>query len=113
MMGLSTAARTGLVALSKSISREVARDNVTLNNLPPERIDTDRQRFMAERQMKQEGISYQQARDRIVATIAARRFGRPEEFGAACAFLCSEQAGFISGHNLQLDGGSYAGLSKQ
>ena len=65
---------------------------------------------MAERIMKLENISLEEARTRIAATIAAKRFGRPEEFGDACAFLCSAQAGFISGQNLQLDGGSYAGL---
>jgi len=109
-MGLSTAARAGLTALSKSLVPEVAKDNVTINNLLPERIDTGRQRFMAERMMKMENIGYEEARARIVETIAAKRFGRPEEFGDACAFLCSAQAGFISGQNLQLDGGSYRGL---
>lgn len=59
---------------------------------------------------QREGISIAEARKRIAATIAAKRFGRPEEFGDACAYLCSAQAGFISGQNLQLDGGSYAGL---
>jgi len=109
-MGLSTAARTGLTALCKSLVPEVARDNVTINNLLPERIDTGRQRFMAERMMKMEKITYEEARARIMDTIAAKRFGRPEEFGDACAFLCSAQAGFISGQNLQVDGGSYRGL---
>jgi 3-oxoacyl-[acyl-carrier protein] reductase len=109
-MGLSTAARTGLTALCKSLVPEVARDNVTINNLLPERIDTGRQRFLAERMVKLEQISYEEARARIVDTIAAKRFGTPEEFGDACAFLCSNQAGFISGQNLQLDGGSYKGL---
>jgi 3-oxoacyl-[acyl-carrier protein] reductase len=109
-MGLSTAARAGLTALCKSVSLEVAVDNVTINNLLPERIDTDRQRFMAERMMRTDNISYKEARARIAGTIAAKRFGRPEEFGDACAFLCSAQAGFISGQNLQIDGGSYAGL---
>jgi 3-oxoacyl-[acyl-carrier protein] reductase len=109
-MGLSTAARTGLTALCKSLVPEVAKDNVTINNLLPERIDTGRQRFLAERMMKMEKITYEEARARIVDTIAAKRFGKPEEFGDACAFLCSEQAGFISGQNLQLDGGSYKGL---
>jgi 3-oxoacyl-[acyl-carrier protein] reductase len=65
---------------------------------------------MAERIMKIDGITFDQARDKIVASVAARRFGKPEEFGDACAFLCSAQAGFISGQNLQLDGGSYSGL---
>jgi 3-oxoacyl-[acyl-carrier protein] reductase len=60
--------------------------------------------------MKLEKITYEEARARIVQTIAAKRFGKPEEFGDACAFLCSEQASFISGQNLQLDGGSYRGL---
>ena len=109
-MGLSTAARTGLTALSKSLVPEVAQDNVTINNLLPERIDTGRQRFMAERMMKAQKISLDEARARIIDTVAAKRFGKPAEFGDACAFLCSEQAGFISGQNLQLDGGSYRGL---
>ncbi len=109
-MGLSTAARTGLTALCKSISHEVAADNVTINNLLPERIDTGRQRFMAERMMNQQGITLDEARKQIADTISAKRFGLPGEFADACAFLCSAQAGFISGQNLQLDGGSYHGL---
>ena len=60
--------------------------------------------------MRMENITFEEARARITDTIAAKRFGRPEEFGDACAFLCSAQAGFISGQNLQLDGGSYRGL---
>ena len=109
-MALSTGARAGLTAFSKSLSLEVARDNVTINCLLPERIDTDRQRFMAERIMREHGITMDEARARIVDTIAAGRFGTPKEFGDACAYLCSVQAGFISGQNLQLDGGSYHGL---
>jgi 3-oxoacyl-[acyl-carrier protein] reductase len=110
MLGLSTSARTGLTALCKSLSVEVAVDNVTINSLLPERIDTDRQKFMAELIMKNEKVTYEEARARIVSTIAAGRMGRPEEFGDACAYLCSAQAGFISGQNLQVDGGSYHGL---
>jgi 3-oxoacyl-[acyl-carrier protein] reductase len=110
LMGLSTSARAGLTAIAKAISRDVAADNVTINNLLPERIDTPRQVFMAERMVREEGISFEEARQRIADTIAAKRFGRPEEFSAACAFLCSVNAGFISGQNLQLDGGSYEGL---
>jgi 3-oxoacyl-[acyl-carrier protein] reductase len=109
-MGLSAAARAGLTAFCKALSLEVAADNATINNLLPERIDTDRQRFMAERLMNIHGITYDDARVRIVATVAAKRFGRQEEVGDACAYLCSVQAGFISGQNLQIDGGSYAGL---
>lgn len=109
-MALSTAARAGLTAFCKSLSLDVAADNVVINNLLPERFDTDRQKQMAERTMKQKGITLEQAREEIVATLAAKRFGDPAEFGAACAFLCSDKAGFISGQNLQLDGGSYPGL---
>lgn len=109
-MGLSTSARAGLTAISKAISTEVAVDNVTINNLLPERIDTPRQEFMARRIMEEQGVDREEARRQIADTIAAKRFGRPEEFAAACAFLCSANAGFISGQNLQLDGGSYEGL---
>ena len=109
-MALSTTARTGLTAFSKAMSFEAAVDNVTINNLLPERIDTPRQKFLAERMVKLHNIDYAEARRRIVETVAAKRFGTPSEFADACAFLCSEQAGFISGQNLQLDGGSYPGL---
>ncbi|PLR34726.1 3-oxoacyl-ACP reductase [Chimaeribacter californicus] len=110
MMGLSTSARTALTAICKAISQDVAKDNVTINNLLPERIDTPRQEFMLQRLIAKEGISREEARLRNVQSIAARRYGTPQEFGAACAFLCSQQASFISGQNLQLDGGSYTGL---
>ena len=73
-------------------------------------VDTDRQRFFSQRLADQEGIPVEVARERIAQTVAALRMGTPEEFGDACAFLCSVQAGFISGQNLQLDGGSYMGL---
>ena len=109
-MALSTTARTGLTAFCKAMSFDAAADNVTLNNLLPERIDTPRQQQMAERMRQREGIGLDEARRRIAMSVAARRMGRPEEFGDACAFLCAAQAGFISGQNLQLDGGSYPGL---
>jgi 3-oxoacyl-[acyl-carrier protein] reductase len=109
-MGLSTGARTGLTSVCKALSRDVARANVTINNLLPERIDTARQRGMAEMHAKLGGISLEEAYEAMKGSIAARRLGRPEELGDACAFLCSAQAGFISGQNLQVDGGSYAGL---
>ena len=86
-MGLSTSARTGLTAFSKAVGIDAVIDNVTINNLLPA-----------------------EARRRIVETVAAKRFGTPEEFADACAFLCAAQSGFISGQNLQLDGGSYSGL---
>ncbi len=110
LMSLSTSARAGLTAFSKGISKDVAKYNVTINNLLPERFDTDRQVFMTEMLMENQNISREEARSQIASSIAANRFGKPEEFGATCAFLCSEQASFISGQNIQLDGGSYEGL---
>jgi len=109
-MGLSTAARSALTAVCKGLSRDVAPDNVTINNLLPERIDTDRQVQMANVVAKLRDISYEQARAEQVESIAAKRLGTPEEFAHACAFLCSAHSGYVSGQNLQLDGGSYEGL---
>jgi 3-oxoacyl-[acyl-carrier protein] reductase len=108
--GLSTTARAGLTAFSKSLSLEVAKDGVTINNLLPERIATPRQTQLAERQARLRGITVAEATAEFAQSIAAKRMGTPEEFGAACAFLCSIQAAFICGQNLQLDGGSYPGL---
>ena len=110
LMGLSTAARSALTAACKGLSREVARDNVTINNLLPERIDTDRQRFMAGLQAAGRGITVEQAYEEIAASLPANRLGTPDEVAAACVYLCSAQAGFVSGQNLQIDGGSYTGL---
>ena len=109
-MGLSTAARAGLTALSKALSRDAIADNVTINNLLPERFDTPRQEFMAQRLMKEQNISRDGARRQITDTLPVKRFGDPSEFGAACAYLCSSKSGFMTGQNLQLDGGSYWGL---
>jgi len=110
-MGLSCGARTGLTALCKALSREVAHANVTINNLLPERIDTDRQRLMAQLTAALHNRSVEESYEEMRNSIAAKRLGRPEEVGDACAFLCSAQAGYISGQNLQLDGGSYPGLT--
>jgi 3-oxoacyl-[acyl-carrier protein] reductase len=109
-MTLSAAPRAGLTAAMKAISLDVARYNVTINNMLPERIDTDRQHYMAQQTAKRDNITYDEARRRQVASIAAGRLGEPREFGAMCAFLCSNLAGFMSGQNLHLDGGSYPAL---
>ena len=108
--GLSTAARTALTALSKAISIDVVADNVTINNVLPERIDSPRQQALTEREAKMNNISFDAARAKLTDTIAAKRFGRPEEFADMVAYLCSEQASFICGQNIQLDGGSYRGV---
>jgi 3-oxoacyl-[acyl-carrier protein] reductase len=83
---------------------------VTINNLLPERIDSPRQIYMAELKSKNENISYEEARTRIADNLATKRMGLTKEFGAACAFLCSSKSGYISGQNLQLDGGTYPGV---
>ena len=110
VMGLSTAARSGLTAMCKGLSVDLAPFNITINNMLPERFDTDRQKKMAELAMAFKKITMEEARAEIEASIAAKRMGDPSEFGDACAFLCSAQAGFITGQNLQLDGGTYPGL---
>lgn len=109
-MGLSTASRAGLTAFAKALSREVAKDNVTVNNLLPERIETDRLRTMIERVARHREVTETEARAEMLAPVPAGRFGRPEELADACAFLCSAQAGYITGQNLQIDGGGYEGL---
>jgi 3-oxoacyl-[acyl-carrier protein] reductase len=109
-MGLSAGARAALVAAVKGLSRDVAHANVTINNLCPERFDTARQRQMAELACAVKGIGVDEAYEEIRGTIAARRLGDPAELGDACAFLCSAQAGYLSGQSISLDGGSYPGL---
>ena len=85
-------------------------DNVTINNLLPEMFDTGRQRDNAELITQLAGITFEEARERLVSRITAGRFGQPKEFGDTCAFICSEQASYMCGQNIQLDGGSYNGL---
>jgi 3-oxoacyl-[acyl-carrier protein] reductase len=109
-MGLSAGARAGLTSACKALSQQVAWANVTINNLLPERIDTDRQAQMALLSATLNGISVEEAYEQIRTRIPAGRLGRPAEVGDACAFLCSTRAGFITGQNLQLDGGAYPGL---
>lgn len=107
---MSAGARAGLTASLKALSLEVACHNVTINNMLPERIDSPRQIEMAHAAMARTGMSFEEAREAQVQSIAAGRLGRLEEFGAMFAFLCSEHAGYISGSNMHLDGGSYPGL---
>ncbi|MFP3848012.1 SDR family oxidoreductase [Pseudomonas sp. W5-36] len=109
-MTLSAGARAGLTAAMKGLSIELARYNVTINNMLPERFDTARQEQMARVAMSRDNIDYDEARRRQVESISARRLGEPREFGAMCAFLCSNLAGYVSGQNIHLDGGSYPAL---
>ena len=105
-LGLSNAARTGLTGYVAGTSRQVAGSGVTINNLLPGIHATDRADALDGNVVKAEGITLEVARARRAATVPAGRYGRREEFGATCAFLCSQHAGFIVGQNLLLDGGA-------
>ncbi|OLE19929.1 MAG: 3-oxoacyl-ACP reductase [Betaproteobacteria bacterium 13_1_20CM_3_63_8] len=108
-LGLSNGARTGLTGFVAGLSRKTVRHNVTINNLLPGPFDTDRLRANFEFNAKAQGKTYEELRRLRAEANPAGRFGTIEEFGDACAYLCSAQAGFITGQNLLLDGGSYPG----
>lgn len=105
-LGLSNAARTGLTGFVAGTARQVAPHGVAINNLLPGIHDTDRALALDGGVMAAEGITMAEARARRAATIPARRYGTAAEFGAACAFLCSDHAGFIIGQNILVDGGA-------
>ena len=106
VLGLSNSARTGLTGYVAGTSRQVAGSGVTINNLLPGIHATDRANALDGNVVKAQGITLDEARARRAATIPAGRYGTREEFGAACAFLCSRHAGFIVGQNILLDGGA-------
>ncbi len=99
-LDLSSGARAGLTGFVAGVARSVAHANVTINNLLPGLFDTDRIRALMD-------ADTQAARAKA---IPARRIGEPAEFGAACAFLCSTQAGYITGQSLLIDGGAFPGI---
>ncbi len=109
-MVTSVGARAGVTAVLKSLSFAAAADGVTINQLLPERFATQRQIDNANRSVERDGVTFEEAWAAQAATIAAKRHGDPKEFGAMCAFICSAHAGFVSGMNIHLDGGSYRGL---
>lgn len=108
-LDLSSGARAGLTAFMAGVARSVAASNVTINFLLPGTFDTERLASNMAANAKNKGISLEQARAERMATVPAKRFGSPDEFGAACAFLCSAQAGYITGQNLLIDGGAFPG----
>jgi len=108
-LGLSNGARTGLTGFIAGLSRTTPRHNVTINNLLPGPFDTDRLRSNFEFNAKKLGKTAEELRKARADANPAGRFGTIEEFGDACAFLCSAQAGYITGQNLLMDGGSYPG----
>ncbi|CAK7031065.1 3-oxoacyl-[acyl-carrier-protein] reductase FabG [Saezia sanguinis] len=109
ILGLSNGARSGLTGFVAGIARKTVRCNVTINNLLPGSFDTDRiaSNFAATARLS--GKSVAEVRAEKEGVIPAGRFGQPPEFGAACAYLCSAQAGYVTGQNLLIDGGAYPG----
>jgi 3-oxoacyl-[acyl-carrier protein] reductase len=109
-LDLSSGARLGLTGFLAGVARQVAHANVTINALLPGAFDTARiQALTAERAAKT-GATPEEIRGQRLQSIPAKRLGDPEEFGAACAFLCSIHAGYITGQNILLDGGAFPGV---
>jgi 3-oxoacyl-[acyl-carrier protein] reductase len=106
---LSNGARAGLTGAVSALARRAAPYNVTINNLLPGPFDTDRIRGNWAKAAEVSGRTLEEIGRESVKSIPARRLGTAEEFGAACAFLCSAHAGFITAQNLLLDGGAYPG----
>ena len=109
ILGLSNGARAGLTGFVAGIARKTVAHNVTINNLLPGPFDTDRLRSNFAVIAKNRGISVEEARQERMRQNPSGRLGDPSEFGDACAYLCSAQAGFITGQNFLIDGGSYPG----
>lgn len=108
-LGLSNGARSGLTGFVAGLARETVAHNVTLNNLLPGPFDTTHLENILKEMAEVKKISVYEAAQILRQQNPAQRFGTPAEFGAACAFLCSVHAGYITGQNLLLDGGAYPG----
>jgi 3-oxoacyl-[acyl-carrier protein] reductase len=104
---LSNAARAGLTGMVAGLSRQVAKDNVIINNLLPGPFATDRQMNPLKARAAQSGEPYDEVVKKQTEQVPARRFGTPEEFGNTCAYLCSVHASFIVGQNILMDGGGF------
>jgi 3-oxoacyl-[acyl-carrier protein] reductase len=110
ILGLSNGARSGLTGFVAGVARSaIAAQGVTINNLLPGAFETDRLKATMAGSAKKAGQDVQAVMDTRRKTIPARRFGNAEEFGAICAFLCSQQAGYMTGQNVLADGGAYPG----
>jgi 3-oxoacyl-[acyl-carrier protein] reductase len=108
-LGLSNGARSGLTGFIAGLAREVAPHGVTINNLLPGMFATDRLRTTVGAQAERTGRTVDDVIAERAAQVPVRRAGDPAEFGALCAFVCSVQAGYITGQNLLIDGGAYPG----
>lgn len=109
ILGLSNGARSGLTGFVAGIARKTIINNVTINSILPGPFDTDRLRNSLKFVAEKTGKSIEEVRDARAAENPSGRFGTPSEFGAACAYLCSSYAGYITGQNLLIDGGGYPG----
>jgi len=108
-LGMSNGARTGLTGFVAGIARQTVAHNVTINGLLPGPFDTDRLRGNLKFHAQKLGKTEAELEKVRTEANPAKRFGTIEEFGAACAFLCSTHAGFITGQNLLMDGGAFPG----
>ena len=108
-LGMSNGARAGLTGFVAGLARQVAKHNVTINGLLPGPFDTDRLRHNFQFNAQKTGKTPEELANARAQGNPAKRFGTIEEFGAACAFLCSTHAGFITGQNLLMDGGAFPG----
>jgi 3-oxoacyl-[acyl-carrier protein] reductase len=106
-LDLSSAARAGLTSFLSGIARGVADRNVTINNLLPGKLDTDRLRGPHDPSVPEDAEAARQRKARQAENVPAKRLGTPEEFGQICAFLCSVHAGYLTGQNIPVDGGLY------
>jgi 3-oxoacyl-[acyl-carrier protein] reductase len=109
ILALSNGARSGLTGFVAGIARKTVVHNVTINNLLPGQFDTETLAKRSQAAAQMQGKTFDEVHDARRRSIPAGRFGTPEEFGAACAFLCSGQAGYVTGLNFLIDGGAYPG----
>ena len=111
ILGLSNGARSGLTGFIAGLARQpqLAGRNVTVNNLLPGAFDTDRLKATFVGSSAKTGVPADELAQRRRQAIPAQRFGSAAEFGETCAFLCSAQAGYITGQNILIDGGAYPG----
>ena len=109
-LALSNVVRASVAALVKTLSNELAGQNIRVNNLVPGRIDTDRVRELDEGRAKTSSITLEEQRARMAASIPLGRYGSPDEFGKAAAFLLSDASSYTTGAFLQIDGGMLKGV---
>jgi len=109
ILGLSNGARAGLTGFIAGLSRKTVAANVTINNLLPGPFDTERMHANIKAAADKAGADLAEMTKQKAASNPAGRFGNPREFGEYCAFLCSQQAGYVTGQNLLMDGGNYPG----